>query len=105
MTLKKFLAVILCVAAVLSVMTVMAVTTQASRIETAEDAPFPSTEPPTTPSTEPGTTRNVLEWGQDAWETIKGIYNKGFDIVTKILLGAFNFLIWITGGLSFMRPK
>jgi|GEM_PF-4398479 len=105
MSLKKFLAVILCIAAVLSVMTVMAVTTQASRIEAADDAPFPSTEPSTTPSTDPTSTRNVIEWGQDAWETVKNIYNKGFDIVTKILLGAFNFLIWITGGLSFMRPK
>jgi len=105
MVLKKFLAVILCVAAVLSVMTVMAVSTQAARVSVAEDAPFPSTEPSTNPSTEPGTTKDPIEWVQDTWATLKGIYDKGFNIVTKILLGAFNFLIWITGGLSFMRPK
>ena len=105
MNLKKILAVILCVAAVLSVMTVMAVATQAARVETANDAPFPSTEPSTNPSTEPSSKKDPVEWVQDTWATLKGIYDKGFDIVTKILLGAFNFLIWITGGLSFMRPK
>ena len=102
MSLKKILAVLLCVAAVFSVMTVVAVATQAARVEVQENAPLPSA--PTEP-TEPTTEKpNPIEWAQNTWEKLQGTYNVIFDVVQKVLLFGFRFIIWITGGLSFMKP-
>jgi len=120
MTFRKILAVLLCAAAVVSVMAVMAIATQAQRAPAAEipvaagdpvaaqNAPPPPSNEPTTRPTNTGTTgttRNIIEWFRNSWSRARGGYNTWMYTWQKILLFGLRVIVLLTNNFAFMRPS
>lgn len=130
MTFRKILAVLLCAAAVLSVMAVMAAATQAQRTPAALSPvaavnpvaaknpvaaqnpiaahlapPPPSDEPTTRPTTKPVSIGNPFEWLRNTWSKGKGAYNTWILTWQKILLFGLRVIVLLTNNFAFMRPS
>lgn len=102
MTLKKILAALLCAAAVLSVMTVMAFATQGMRGAGAYNDPPPPSNDTTTTTKAP--TQSTTRWNPaDSWNKLKGNYNSWILFWQKILLFGLKLLQLITNNFAFLR--
>ena len=92
MTMRKLLSVFLCVAAVLSVMALVATSARAQVPDMA--APPPSTEPTAPPAP---WYISIYDWWQGFYPVLKSIYEFGFKWVSQILTWALNLLLSILG--------
>jgi hypothetical protein len=91
MQLRKTLAVLLCVAAVFSVMAMVAVSAQTkAQAAAVEQALDPSYEQPTT-------TQTASTSSGDLMASLKTVDDSMFKFVQNILLWGFRILMWITG--------
>ena len=107
---KKILAIVLCVAAVLSVMTVMGFATQGMRNPAAaSDAPPPPSSDTNwwvTTTQAPGTNTSTTRWNPlDTWNKVKNGYNNWILTWQKILLAALRIIQFLTGNFRFLRPS
>jgi len=100
MKLRKILSVLLCVAAVLSVMAIVAMHAQAADAVAPRD-PW-STLPPSTTTAGPTTTtkgfmQQVGDWWENFYPSFDAIYKVGFNLVSKVLVMGFQFLLSLVG--------
>ena len=103
MNLKKLLAVILCVAAVLSVMSAVAyASSQANAVAlSGDDNDFvtPTTKPPA-PTTVPdnrNTAEKIADWWADFYPKFDAIWTVGFKGISDVLVLGFRVLLSVVG--------